>query len=505
MHTWGSHEDIVVAIAALGSLAVVVLAGLVVARSVSRPVGQLLGATCAVGEGDPFRGVNITSMLEFGLPGASFKQRVTELEAANKELVELVEQRTQESAATEERAARALEELKLAQDRLIHAEKISVVGQLVAGVAHELINPLTSVAGFSELLLREGLGPDAKRSAQRISDEARRAATIAQNLLSFARKQEVRSARVDVNEALTATLDLKGYDLRASNIDVESELTQDLPAIMADINQLQSVLLNLISNAQYAMTDAHDGGTLRVRTEELNGSIRIAVADDGSGIPAEDLTKVFDPFFTTKPVGTGTGLGLSICHGIVAELGGSIWVESDYQYGTTFYVEFPVAPDSTEGEGDRPIEPAELASVALGRRVLVIDDDNAIRELVAATLSRAGHHVVGQSDARAALGLTKRANFDIVLVDIKMPGMSVQEFYRELLQKAPDMLSRLVFMTGDTASKRTQEFLEWAERPVIEKPFTIETLRRVIAHESGSQASSVRSVSTRLARVSSPL
>ena len=488
VHASVSQIGTVIVVGVIGAVGVAILAVLAIARSITGPVGRLAEATQAVGRGDLSRRVEIESRDEFGMLGESFNRMVAdlerstgELETLNRELDQRVAQRTAESTSAEERALRALEELKLTQDNLVQAEKMSAVGGLVAGVAHELNNPLTVVVGFSELLLERDLDPGAQQSAQWISDEARRAALIVQNLLAFARKQEVRSAPVDVNQALTATLDLKGYDLRVSNIEVEMELAPDLPPIMADVNQLQSVFLNLISNAQYSITAAHDRGTLRVKTELLDGEVGVAIADDGSGIAAEDLRKVFDPFFTTKPVGTGTGLGLSICHGIVAEHGGRIWVESDYLRGATFHTAFPVAPSQPEGEDIRQPQPEELASVPVGGRVLVIDDEEAIRDLVTAALSKAGHQVDGLHDAGAALDLLGRASFDIVLVDIKMPGMNGPEFYRELAQRAPDMISRVVFMTGDTVSERTREFLERSERPVVEKPFDIETLQRTVA------------------------
>ena len=309
-----------------------------------------------------------------------------------------------------------------------------------------------------------------------------------QNLLSFARKQEVQTARLDLNEVLTATLDLKAYDLRASNIAVEKELAHGLPAIMADVNQLQSVFLNLISNAQYSMTAAHDRGTLRVKTELLDGRVRVAITDDGSGIETAYLSKVFDPFFTTKPVGTGTGLGLSICHGIVAEHGGSIWVESDYEQGATFYVEFPIAVESPGGEDDRGPHPAEPVPVRSGTRVLVIDDEQVVRDLVTAALSKAGYVVESQADARIALDLIGRTDYDLVLLDVKMPGMSGPEFFTELARTSPEMSARVIFVTGDTVSRRTAEFLEWARRPVMEKPFDVGALETLVAKELGRRA-----------------
>ena len=489
VHASVSRIDTVIAAVVTGAVALTVVAGLVIGRSITQPVARLAEATRAVGRGDLSRRVDIRSKDEFGMLGESFNRMVEdlerstgELETLNQELDLHVAARTAESRASEERAVVALEQLKLTQDSLVQAEKLTAVGQLVAGVAHELNNPLTGVIGFSELLLRADLAPDAKRSAEWISQEARRAAAIVQNLLSFARKREVESERLDLNGVLTATLGLKNYDLRASSIAVQVDLAPGLPAIMADVNQLQSVFLNLISNAQYSMTAAHDRGTLRVKTEQLDGVVRVTIADDGSGIETANLSKVFDPFFTTKPVGTGTGLGLSICHGIIAEHGGRIWVESEYEQGATFYVEFPAAIDGAAGEDDHP-QPAERAPGQPGARILAIDDEQVIRDLVTATLSKAGYLVETQADARAALDLISRTDYDLLLVDVKMPGMSGPEFYEALATKFPEMTSRVVFVTGDTVSQRTSEFLDWTRRPVIEKPFDVAELETLVAEQ----------------------
>jgi len=384
---------------------------------------------------------------------------------------------------SEQRAVTALEQLTETQRSLVQAEKLSAVGQLVAGVAHELNNPLTGVLGFSQLLLGTNLPSEVRPDVERIAWEAGRAAKIVQNLLSFARKQQVRAVFMDLNEVLAKTLEIKSYDLRVSNVQVEMKLASDLPNISADISQMQSVCLNLIGNAQEAMTGAHDGGTLRVRTARVGDKVELTIADDGPGIKPEDIDRIFDPFFTTKEVGKGTGLGLSICHGIVAEHGGRIWVESEQGSGATFHLEFPVAPETPREEVVS--NTAEMATIFEGKRILVVDDEQVIRELIVATLSKLDCQVESRASASEAMELLDQASFDLLLVDLKMPGMNGKEFFQTLAERAPDLASRVIFVTGDTVSGDSEEFLEEAGRPVIGKPFDLEELERVVAEELG--------------------
>ncbi len=225
----------------------------------------------------------------------------------------------------------------------MQAEKLSAIGQLVAGVAHELNNPLTGVMGFSQLLLETDISGDVRRDVERISSEAVRAAKIVQNLLSFARKREPETTSVDLNQVAMATVEVKAYDLHTSNVIVETDLAADLPMIFADTSQIQTVLLNLIGNAQDAVGQLSGGGTVQISTRRVGDMVRVTVGDNGTGIRPEHLGKVFDPFFTTKEVGEGTGLGLSLCHGIITAHDGRIWAESELGQGAQFHVEMPMA------------------------------------------------------------------------------------------------------------------------------------------------------------------
>ncbi len=227
-------------------------------------------------------------------------------------------------------------------ERLIMADRLASIGELVAGIAHELNNPLTSVIGFSQLLMEKDTPDYIRKDLAFIESEAKRAVSITGNLLTFARKHAPVKQLYQINNIIEDALKLRAYSHRVNAIKVESHLAPDLPEVLVDSFQMQQVFLNIIINAEYFMTEAHRRGTLTITTEKQNGSVMISFADDGPGIPLENLSRIFDPFFTTKGTGKGTGLGLSICHGIVAEHGGQIYARSQVGKGTTIFIELPI-------------------------------------------------------------------------------------------------------------------------------------------------------------------
>jgi len=228
------------------------------------------------------------------------------------------------------------------QQELHLSSRLAAIGQLAAGVAHEINNPLTGMLGYSELLLRKPTDENTKKGLEIIHSSSLRVAKIVQNLLTFARHRQPKKEYVDINEIVKEALELRAYELKTSNIEVALDLAPDLPQIMGDFHQIQEVFLNLILNAEQAMTEAHRGGKLIIKTKQLKGRVRVSFTDDGPGIPAEHLNKLFDPFFSTRGEKGGTGLGLSICHGIVEEHRGRIYAKSKMGEGATLFVELPV-------------------------------------------------------------------------------------------------------------------------------------------------------------------
>ena len=237
-----------------------------------------------------------------------------------------------ERKQAEEREKELAQELNL-------SSRLASIGQLAAGVAHEINNPLTGILGFSERLMRKSTAGETRRDLERIHSEAQRAARVVENLLTFARRREPKKEYLDINEILARTVELRAYELRTSNIELVPELAPSLPEIVGDFGQIQQVFLNIILNAEQAMTEANRGGKLTIRSRPGKGCIRVSFADDGPGIAAGDLDRVFNPFFTTRGERGGTGLGLSACHGVVTEHGGRIYVRSKPGQGATFVVE----------------------------------------------------------------------------------------------------------------------------------------------------------------------
>jgi len=389
--------------------------------------------------------------------------------------------------------ARNLTERRRLEEQLIHSEKLSAIGQLVAGVAHELNNPLTSISGYTQLMLRDtGLRDEVRSDLKHINIQADRAARIVQNLLVFAREHKPERRMVNLNEEFRNTLSLRSYQLRVDNITVLNQVETELPMTVADPFQIQQVMLNLINNAHQAMTERGGPGILTLRTFVTtlpaadNGTttppmVVLSVGDNGVGIPARDLKRIFDPFFTTKPVGQGTGLGLSICFGIVQEHGGRIWAESELDVGTTVYVALPLLNDTDVLDGEALIDGGVDESEArLTCHVLVVDDEEPVANLLARLLRELGHQPTVVNSGIEALELIAREQFDLILSDVKMPGMSGFELHQTIKQTNPELAARLVFVTGDMLSAATQARIAQSGNPYIAKPFAIERLETLV-------------------------
>ena len=238
--------------------------------------------------------------------------------------------------------ARDITQQKRIEEQLILADRLASIGELSSGIAHELNNPLTSVIGFSQLLIEGDVPDNIKEDLSIVYSEAQRAAAIVKNLLTFARKHTPVKQLSQINTVIEDVMRLRDYEQRVNNIEVEKHLAANLPEIMIDPFQMQQVFLNIVVNAEFAMLEAHNKGKMVITTEKSDNIIKITFTDDGSGITKENLKHMFDPFFTTKEVGKGTGLGLSICHGIVTEHGGQIYARSGRGQGATFIIELPL-------------------------------------------------------------------------------------------------------------------------------------------------------------------
>jgi PAS domain S-box-containing protein len=372
---------------------------------------------------------------------------------------------------------RAEEESRRFREKAEISSRLAAVGEMAAGIAHEINNPLTGVLGFAQLLAkRQDVPADIKKELTIIVDGSNRVKDIVKRMLTFARRTDPMRTGTGMNELIGATLDLRRYVLNTANIEVIRHLDPDLPRIFVDPGEMQQVFVNLIINAEYAMKKAHGRGTLIITTEKKDDQIRISFKDDGTGMNEEVKAKLFDPFFTTKEVGEGTGLGLGLSRSIILEHGGTIDAESQPGQGATFIITLPITnPIEKIKDGSAAVTTAPVRKVK-SARILMVDDEEAIRLLVSTILSESQCVVDTTGDAGEALAKLECASYDIVLMDIRMPGMSGMELYARVIDKHPELAAKVIFMTGDSSDLTTRAFLDQKKLKFFAKPFDIETL-----------------------------
>ncbi len=419
---------------------------LFILRSFTRPVEELTEAARRIGDGDLTGGFTLNRNDEIGVLAKT-------LDSMNAKL-------------------------KASYDLLLQSEKSSLMGQVIAGIAHELNNPLTIVIGNIQLMMTRELNERNVELLARVKDGADRASKIVKNLLTFARQEKPERIPTDINAVLRKTIELRAYELKVSNIEVSCNFALGLPQTLADPHHLQRVFLNLIVNAEQAMIDANGRGLLRMTTRTEGDKILVFFSDDGPGIPNENLHRIFEPFFTTKAVGKGTGLGLSICQGIIVEHGGRIDVVSTPGRGATLIVELPIQTCIPEPVCDA--SPARPASVSR-KRILVVEDEVQIRQLFEDIFREQGHDVQAVSNGRLALDLLDHLTYDLIISDVKMPEIGGPAFYSELKRKGTGLEQRVIFVTGDLMNQDTLHFIENTGCPWIGKPFDIDAITRTVA------------------------
>ena len=363
--------------------------------------------------------------------------------------------------------------------QLLQAEKLAALGQTVSGVAHELNNPLATILTWSERLSSRTLDDVTKRGIDTILSESERAAKIVRNLLTFSRKRHTTRAMIELNQIVRETLALRAYEQRVSNVKMIEALADGLPHVFADPHHVKQVLLNLIINAEQAMLAAHGRGTLVVRTwyDPTQESVVLEINDDGPGVPVDVQAKIFDPFFTTKAVGEGTGLGLTVAYAIVQDHGGRIRVTSNNGEGASFFVEFP----ASGGSGILPsASPPQAIPIDVGgARVLVVEDELALAEAVAESMTDAGFKVDRAADGQQALEQIQARVYDLIICDLKMPRMDGPSLYLAICETTPALARRMIFVTGDVAGTDAGRFLEESGCRWLAKPFRLGDLLRL--------------------------
>ena len=363
---------------------------------------------------------------------------------------------------------------------LRQTDKLATMGSLLAGVAHELNNPLTIILGQTELLL--GLcrpGPIAERADQ-LHKAADRCAHIVKNFLALARQHPPERQEVQLNQVAREAVELLAYPLRVDSVEIIWDLTERLPLIWADSHMMYQVVANLIVNAQQAM---HNGSerrrlTITTRVEASSGGIILIVADTGPGIPAEIQARIFEPFFTTKPPGRGTGLGLSLCQRIIASHGGTMRVESQPGCGAAFIVELPVGTHQlvTATPSDAP----GMQPPVVQRRILILDDEPEVVETLAELLSLDGYLVDTAATGALALEKLQKYTYELILSDLHLSDTDGPAFYRALQHHHPALCQRVVFLTGDGLSPESRSFLEQTAVRTLGKPVRLMELRGTV-------------------------
>ncbi len=399
---------------------------------------------------------------------AAMKKQVLESkERFYKDLEEKVSERTKELEA-------ANTKLRETHEQLVRSEKLASLGELVAGVAHELNNKLLPVLAYSQLLKEQDFTDDILRYIDTIEKSAAGAAAVVSSLLNFARPSNSKRDPVNLNTTMRETLALLDYKFRTSAVEVDVRLDEDMPQTMADEKQISQVFLNLVNNAFQAMEAT--GGKLTVRSICEADRLYFIVSDTGCGIPKENLTKIFDPFFSTKGRG-GTGLGLSVSYGLISAHEGEISVESAVGKGATFKIQLPV----TTADSARESETETSASPTRGGRfrVLVAEDDPDCRSAVTDIL-RMEYDVHAAENGEEAIAHLSANGADLVVIDCMMPGLNGFELYKWILDNRPDLREMVVFMTGDIFVPEIKSFLETTGCPYITKPFAMDDFRRTV-------------------------
>jgi two-component system NtrC family sensor kinase len=375
------------------------------------------------------------------------------------------------------------ERAKLEQ-QLRQAEKLSAIGQMISGVAHELNNPLSVVKGYLELVLaHHTLSPQTRADLEKAAHESNRAAKLVMNFLTFAREQPSHRGVVNLNDLVHRLVELHHFDLQIARAEVTLELDKGQPLISADADQIHQLLVNLVNNSLQAMVDLPRAGRLTIKTLLRDEHVELTVEDNGPGVPANLVDKIFEPFFTTKEVGAGTGLGLSLAHSIMTDHKGRIYYKESSLGGAAFVMEFPLARGAvthTEDTTALVAGPAPAAPAQSGT-ILVLDDEKSIAEMLGEMLGLLGYTPTVCHAATQALECVERQDFDLVISDFRMPNFNGRQFYEMAVSRKPELARKIIFLTGDVVNEETRAFIDSIGNPHIAKPFNLDNVKAVVS------------------------
>lgn len=370
------------------------------------------------------------------------------------------------------------EELSQQRELLFQNEKMSALGELLAGVAHELNNPLSVVVGHSLMLREEALDQSVLDRIDKISRSAERCAKIVKTFLAMARQRPARLEVLEVDTLLKTAADVIGYSLGGHEVTISTQVGSDIPEIRADPEQITQVIINLVINAENAIASSGSGGKIDIRADFNTKSrmLEIAVADDGPGIPDAIRPRIFEPFFTTKDVGKGTGIGLAFCHRTMHSHNGRIWLDPDYRQGSRFVLALPATETPHGTRAARSGQNGDFAGIS----ALVVDDEDDVADIIAEILRRDGCEVTHATSGKKALEILRDREFDIVLSDLNMPEMDGRGLFDAIRETRPELSDRTAFITGDSMGPTSQRFLSDAKRPYLEKPISPRELRELV-------------------------
>ena len=381
-------------------------------------------------------------------------------------------------------SARDITESKQSEQQAVQKEKLASMGQMMAGAAHELNNPLTAILGVSDLLRERASDDITRRQVEIVLQQARRAAGIVENLLALSRPAALGREKVRVEEIARQALEAHRVSLQQHKIAIEIHASPNLPSVHGDARLLSQMFSNFIVNAEQAISAVREDGWLRVAIERTDDKLCVTFADNGPGISPEVLGGIFDPFFTTKRPGGGSGLGLTICLAVAKEHGGTIEVQSSSGAGATFRLLLPLADTERPAQAlsERALKASADSSPLRGHSILVVEDEESIREIVQEGLVARGMDVEGSANAEEALEILSRRSCEIVLCDFNLPGVSGRQFFEQLRSKAAGAaIPRFVFMTGELLEPPAMAELSAKGASVLQKPFHIAGLATLLS------------------------
>ena len=478
LNTFTTNQLIIYLVALFGMILVTIWISTVMLIS---PIRKISKATREVAAGEFSPLPEIDTHDEIGDLIRSFNTMIAKLANMREEL-------EHHNKNLQEKVAEEAEKLKIATQQLHQNEKLSALGQLIAGVAHELNNPLAIIMGNSQLLLALDPDEELSRRINVIYQSAERSQKIVQNLLSFARQSPSKKSYIGLNGLISDCLELKSYDYKTHKIETVIDFEENLPKTMADFNQLQQVCIIILENAQHALGSIQSDREMRIKTTHMNKTIKITFSDNGPGIPMDIQNRIFEPFYTTKEQGKGTGLGLSIAYGIIHRHKGKFYVESENGKGATFVIELPIISDQTATDFKTPaIENKEDkrnagSKIPTGKSVLIVDDEIEMVEMLFNLLKKDGYQVDTARNGRQALEKIQLREFDIIISDVKMPVMNGMQLYDILKERKPKLAERIIFISGDIINKETIRFLKTCGCMYLGKPFKIESLKNCVTN-----------------------